>query len=423
MKKKLLSFVFVIALISQGVTALQKDDLIELSSMVNARENSNFQKNAHNIKKMLPAGTTGKIEEKKDLPSGNYGLKIIVTSGENKDQSFWVYYNKKNPLIKLSKSNTPEENDFTNEESIEKAKSARLTKAQIAIVANAEQNAKASIQNNLPSMKKDIERATNPVSEEYCADCAQLKLATKSKPVKNSNARLELIKNFADMEGDPVALKQALCFFDKNKKSKFKTRGAPGYAGGIAIANDRYITINDLNKSSRVARMYLLDTETGKVKAYSSGHGAGGGAGVPENDDYQATHYSNTNGSNATPRGFFITGNTYSGKFGYSLKLHGLQQGINDNTFLRAVVMHGFDGVNPAVACSDDSNPKKNLRTPGDVQVSYGCTELAPERTREVIDSIKEQDHRGGSLYYNYTQEEKALGGEYCGDSNLMVSK
>lgn len=71
-----------------------------------------------------------------------------------------------------------------------------------------------------------------------------------------------LYKNYTKLGGDPIALKQALCFYRKYRGTNFKAKGDGSHAGGISIKNQRYITINDLNKRSNKARMFVLDTET-----------------------------------------------------------------------------------------------------------------------------------------------------------------
>lgn len=93
--------------LSLGLNALavfNSGDLIELSQSLNARTSLNFYKNADNVKKVLSAGTFGLVEESTQLPSGNYGVKIRLDSGD----AYWVYYNVKNPGIALStKTNKP----------------------------------------------------------------------------------------------------------------------------------------------------------------------------------------------------------------------------------------------------------------------------------------------------------------------------
>ena len=58
-----------------------------------------------------------------------------------------------------------------------------------------------------------------------------------------------------------------------------------------------------------------------------------------------AKDFSNTNESFKSSLGFYITGETYTGKHGLSLRLDGMEYGINDNARNRAVVVHGADYV------------------------------------------------------------------------------
>lgn len=237
--------------------------------------------------------------------------------------------------------------------------------------------------------------------------------------------RNTLASNFKKLGGDPIALTQALCFYDKNRGTNFDAAGDPSRKKGIKIQNQRYITINDLNKSYFDSRMFVLDLDTGKVKTYYSSHGAGGGKGVAESGD-MATEFSNKEGSNATPRGFFITGARINGssdpkqRWKFSMKLHGLQEGVNDNSYARAVVMHSFPDVTNDVATSDDEKPI--LKTdPYPFYLSKGCTMVGPKVANEIIDTIKAPNNSsGGSLYYNYTPVEKSRGDTYCGDEGLM---
>src|ERR1051325_901619 len=63
------------------------------------------------------------------------------------------------------------------------------------------------------------------------------------------------------------------------------------------------------------------------------GHGKNSG-------DARATSFSNSPGSRATSLGLFVTADTYVGNNGYSLRLKGLEEGINDMAWDRAIVMH-----------------------------------------------------------------------------------
>lgn len=240
------------------------------------------------------------------------------------------------------------------------------------------------------------------------------------------NLREDLKDNFKKLGGDPVALAQALCFYDKNRGVNFEAAGDPSRKKGIKIQNQRYITINDMNKSYFQSRMFVLDLETSKVKSYYSAHGAGGKKGVPESEA-GTVETSNLDGSNASPRGFFITGARVNGssdpkqRWKFSMKLHGLQEGVNDRSYSRAVIMHSFPDVTNDVASSDDAKPKLRV-DPYSFYMSQGCTMVGPKVADEIIDTIKAPNtSSGGSLYYNYSSVEKSRGESYCGDENLMT--
>lgn len=240
----------------------------------------------------------------------------------------------------------------------------------------------------------------------------------------NGSVREAMMANFIKMGGDPIALSQSLCFFDKNKNQKFRAIGDPSRAGGIKIDNQRFITINDLNSSMSKSRFYVVDMETGKVNTYFSSHGYGGKKGVPESD-MMAEGLSNIDGSNASPRGFFITGTRREGssdpRWKYSMKLHGLQQGVNEKSFARAVIMHPFPKMPEESGSSDDPQAKGPIRSEGPFSLSQGCPMLSEKHASEIINKIKSPSNKeGGSLYYNYSSEEKSRGPSYCGDEALL---
>lgn len=269
-------------------------------------------------------------------------------------------------------------------------------------------------------------REVSSPDETFADDAEEKEVSfTQKDDTDADNVRNNLITNFEKLGGDPIALKQAFCFYDKHRGQNFKAQGDPSRSNGIKIQNQRFITINDLNKSFFDSRMYILDLETGKVKTYFSAHGSGGRKGVAESDQY-AREFSNEDGSYATPRGFFITGSRINGssdpqkRWKFSMKMHGLQAGINDRSYSRAVVMHSFPYISSHVATSDDESPrlKDDLHM---YPLSKGCTMINEEVANDVIDTIKAPNNKsGGSLYYNYTPTEKAYGESYCGEEGLL---
>jgi hypothetical protein len=75
---------------------------VELDSFLTGRTSPDFLKYTKNVATTLARGTTGEVEEIKNFTTGNSGLKIKITNGPKTGQSYWVYYNKNSPQIKLA---------------------------------------------------------------------------------------------------------------------------------------------------------------------------------------------------------------------------------------------------------------------------------------------------------------------------------
>lgn len=92
-----------------------------------------------------------------------------------------------------------------------------------------------------------------------------------------------------------------------------------------------------------------------------------------------ANQFSNTNGSYQSSLGLFRTLNTYHGKHGYSLRMEGVEEGVNDNAFERAIVIHGADYVNPGLIAKQ-----------GRIGRSLGCPAVSKSVARPLIDHLKD---------------------------------
>jgi hypothetical protein len=148
---------------------------------------------------------------------------------------------------------------------------------------------------------------------------------------------------------------------------------------GVAGRGD-LLTLIDYSLPSTAPRLWVLDLVHGKVLFHELvAHGAGSG------DNY-ATRFSNTAESRQTSLGLFLTGATYEGGNGYSLKLNGLDPGINDRAEERKIVMHG------AWYVSAD-----HAQQFGRLGRSWGCPALPVGSARAVIDVIKD-----GSFVFSY---------------------
>jgi hypothetical protein len=149
---------------------------------------------------------------------------------------------------------------------------------------------------------------------------------------------------------------------------------------GISGKSD-LLTVIDYSLPSTEPRLWVLDLARGKVLFHELvAHGAGSG-------EKLATRFSNVNDSRATSLGLFLTGETYEGGNGYSLKLKGLDEGVNDRAEARHIVMHG------AWYVSAD-----HARQYGMLGRSWGCPALPLQDAKSVIDAIK-----GGSFVFAWS--------------------
>lgn len=132
------------------------------------------------------------------------------------------------------------------------------------------------------------------------------------------------------------------------------------------------LTIVDYSLSSNENRLWVIDLKKNSIIFQSLvAHGRNSG------NEFAAT-FSNKPESYKSSLGFYLTGETYFGKHGYSLRLDGLDKGVNNNARDRAIVVHGADYVS-------ESFIKQN----GRLGRSLGCLALSQELTKEVIDTIK----------------------------------
>ncbi|MEN9569321.1 MAG: hypothetical protein RL172_552 [Bacteroidota bacterium] len=153
------------------------------------------------------------------------------------------------------------------------------------------------------------------------------------------------------------------------------------------LGNSKVLTLVDFSKPSIEKRLYLIDTETGKL-LYKSlvAHGKNSGRLV-------ADFFSNQASSYASSLGFYITAGTYQGKHGYSLRLQGCEKGINDQAYSRAIVIHGADYVSESF-----------IQQNGYLGRSHGCPALPADLNNKIINEIK-----NGSCLFVYAPQKKYL--------------
>jgi hypothetical protein len=96
-----------------------------------------------------------------------------------------------------------------------------------------------------------------------------------------------------------------------------------------------FIGVVDFNKSSAEGRFHVIHLPSGQVASYAVAHGRGSD---PDHSGF-LEQFSNRPGSAASSSGAYTTGEYYHGKYGLSMKVHGLDWS-NSNAESRAIVIH-----------------------------------------------------------------------------------
>ncbi len=149
----------------------------------------------------------------------------------------------------------------------------------------------------------------------------------------------------------------------------------------------RRLAVIDFSLPSDQKRLWIFDlTKQSLLLMDLVAHGKNSGEREPR-------AFSNTNGSFQSSIGLFQANESYSGKHGYSLRLDGLEPGINDNARDRAIVIHGADYVDPTW-----------IKAHGRIGRSLGCPAVRQEVVRQVVDNLK-----GGQLVFTYYPDQNWL--------------
>jgi hypothetical protein len=147
------------------------------------------------------------------------------------------------------------------------------------------------------------------------------------------------------------------------------------------------LTVIDFTLPSTQRRLWIIDMEAQKILLHTVvAHGRNSGLLLAE-------QFSNRPESYQSSLGFFKTGETYQGKHGYSLRLDGLEKGINDQARNRAIVLHGADYAK-----------EEFLKSAGRLGRSLGCPAVPTELATSIIQLIKD-----GTLLFVYGKDPEYL--------------
>ncbi|WP_209348736.1 murein L,D-transpeptidase catalytic domain-containing protein [Pontixanthobacter sp. CEM42] len=152
--------------------------------------------------------------------------------------------------------------------------------------------------------------------------------------------RRDLIKSTA-VAGAMLALPTTLpaqarsSFARDDKLAEIAKRAqAKARASGMLWHED-YVGIADYGLRSSEPRFHFVNLEAGTVKSYLVSHGDGSD---PDHDGW-LNHFSNEHNSHCSSKGTYATFGWYTGRYGTSIRLEGLDP-TNNNALDRAIVMH-----------------------------------------------------------------------------------
>jgi hypothetical protein len=154
-----------------------------------------------------------------------------------------------------------------------------------------------------------------------------------------------------------------------------------------AIPKEGIISIIDFRKSCNESRFYVIDLTRQKVLYQTLvAHGRHSG-------DIYTRYFSNKPGSLQSSLGFFVTGDTYNGEYGYSLYLYGMDEGFNDKAKARGIVIHGAHYVDRSI-----------IKKYGKIGRSQGCPALPAGLHINIINTIM-----GGTCLFQFYDDKMYL--------------
>ena len=192
-------------------------------------------------------------------------------------------------------------------------------------------------------------------------------MAVSASPTNDLNVQNEMNQFRNKTPGlNPKALQTSLEAYSKAEKE--------------GLDHQHILTIVDFTKPSTARRLWVLDLNNHTVlfNDYVA-HGKNSG------DNY-ARRFSDSPSSLESSLGVYLTGSTYSGEHGYSLKVKGLDKGFNDRAESRAIVFHKAYYATGQFA-----------QEHGRLGRSWGCFAVSPAIADSLFHTIK-----NGSLVVAY---------------------
>ncbi|MFZ5479606.1 MAG: murein L,D-transpeptidase catalytic domain-containing protein [Myxococcota bacterium] len=146
--------------------------------------------------------------------------------------------------------------------------------------------------------------------------------------------------------------------------------------------------VTDFSMHSSDERMWVLDLTDGSVlHNIHVAHGEGSSSG----DSAVADTFSNTEDSHQSSLGMVVGAEEYTGTYGDSMRLDGLEDGFNDAVRDRAIVVHPWQG-----------SRAEYVARAGETAETWGCPGIDDRLSADVIDQLAD----GGLLFFWYPDAE-----------------
>lgn len=200
--------------------------------------------------------------------------------------------------------------------------------------------------------------------------------------------------SFSKFENDHVAFVSNECSLHESLYEKLQLSQAglkqdvfnKAITGWNALFAKRHLekphllSIVDLSQSANAKRLYIIDMVEEKLlfNTYVA-HGRNSG-------EEFAHSFSNKPESNKSSLGFYVTENIYQGAHGLSMRLKGIEHGINDNAEQRGIIVHGARYVHESF-----------IKQTGRLGRSKGCPAIPQKLCKPIINTIK-----GGSCFFMF---------------------
>lgn len=151
------------------------------------------------------------------------------------------------------------------------------------------------------------------------------------------------------------------------------------YEHGKLGSNKNILTVVDFSLSSSEKRMWVIDLSKDKIlmNLYTT--------------QGDSSSFSNKPGTKASCLGLFTTADIYYGRNGKSMRINGLEKGINDKALSRAIVVHGAWYAAPNFVSEYHRTGR-----------SWGCFAVDPAKINKLYKNIQ-----GGSALFAYAKSEE----------------